>query len=148
MKIRFRFLAIGIFIALIFLSWIFVRNIFVNDSSIVLNSEDFPSPDRQWIVTLEDIDNGLGFGQGMLYDEIHVRRPGEKIAGHGDAGKSVVFYANSGGLRDGKAPQIRWKDSAHILISYDPERIEGHTPGKARKELRGISIEYRIDSSK
>jgi hypothetical protein len=103
---------------------------------------DLASPNGSWIATLEEVDNGLGFGQGMLYDEIHIRRPGEKISDHGDEDRSAVFYANSMGAQSEVRPQIKWIDSTHILISFSPSRIEGGIPGKMLKEYGGIQISY------
>ena len=39
---------------------------------VVQNSSDVTSPDLQWTATLELVDNNLGWGQGLLYDEIHL----------------------------------------------------------------------------
>ncbi|MES2115833.1 MAG: hypothetical protein V4578_11820 [Pseudomonadota bacterium] len=104
--------------------------------------EDFSSPDNRLVATLEDLDNGLGFGQGMLYDEIHIHRPDERVADHGDDDRSAIFYANSMGRQTDEKPKIKWIDASHLLIVYSPRRIDGGTPGKAIKEYDGIQITY------
>lgn len=109
---------------------------------IIVKHVDLPSPNGSWIATLEEVDNGLGFGLGMLYDEVHIRRHGEKISDHGDEDRSAVFYANSFGAHSEVRPQIKWIDSTHILISFSPSRIEGEIPGKMLKEFGDIQISY------
>ncbi len=116
---------------------------FHNDGQpIIVKHVDLASPNGNSIVTLEEVDNGLGFGHGMLYDEVHIRHSGEKISDHGDEDRSTVFYANSMGSQSEVRPQIKWIDSTHILISYSPARIEGGTPSKMLKEYGGIQISY------
>jgi hypothetical protein len=104
--------------------------------------EDFSSPDHRLVATLEELDNGLGFGHGMLYDEIHIHRVDERVADHGDDDRSAIFYANSMGRQTDEKPKIKWIDSSHLLIVYSPGRIDGGTPGKAIKEYDGIQITY------
>lgn len=57
---------------------------------IVGQVDQFPAPDGDWIATLELVDNGLGFGQGMLYDEVHVHRRGTPVTTHGNPSDSSV----------------------------------------------------------
>jgi len=104
--------------------------------------EDFSSPDHRLVATLEELDNGLGFGQGMLYDEIHIHRPDERVSDHGDDDRSAIFYANSMGRQTDEKPKIKWIDSSHLLIVYSPGRIDGGMPGKAIQEYDGIQITY------
>ena len=40
---------------------------------------------------MERVDNGLGFGQGAVYDEVHVQRARTAVTEHGDRSDSVVF---------------------------------------------------------
>lgn len=71
----------------------------------------YPSPDSKWVATLEEVDNELGFGQGMLYDEFHLQLANEKILGHGDADSSAIFYADSMGKQDTLVPRLHWIDT-------------------------------------
>jgi hypothetical protein len=112
------------------------------DKPIVISSLDLESPSRNWIATQETVDNGLGFGQGMLYDEVHIRAPKETISGHGDHAESAVFYIDATGA-SGEPPRLIWRDSTHLVISYDGRRSGGNGPGKGLTKFRGISIEYR-----
>lgn len=136
---------IGVTIALIVASGYALRY-FLKAEPLLGQVDDFPSPDDRVIATLEELDNGLGFGQGMLHDEIHIHRPSEKIADHGDDDKSVIFYANSMGRQSDAKPKIKWIDSSHLLIVYSPGRIDGGTPGKAINEYGNIQISYNPES--
>jgi hypothetical protein len=136
-----RFLIIGSIVVVLLAASGYALKSWLKAEPLVGQVNDFPSPDRKWVATLEEVDNGLGFGQGMLYDEVHIHHSNEKISDHGDDDRSAVFYANSMGAPD-KRPQIKWIDSAHLLIIYAPSRIEGGAPGKALKEFHGIRIDY------
>ena len=46
------------------------------------SSRRLPSPDGQSVAIVESVDNGLGFGQGMLYDEVHVGPTDHRTVGH------------------------------------------------------------------
>jgi hypothetical protein len=108
---------------------------------------DLKSSDGNWIVTLEELDNGLGFGQGMLYDEVHIRRPNETIASHGNGSESAVSYIDSMG-NPGDRPSLSWLDATHLVIVYDSNTSVGGGPGKSIISFRGISIEYRAKPQK
>ena len=58
---------------------------------IVLESHRVPSPDNAVEAIVERVDNGLGFGQGAVYDEVHVQRARTAVTEHGDRSDSVVF---------------------------------------------------------
>jgi hypothetical protein len=105
---------------------------------------DVSSPNGSWIATLEVVDNGLGFGQGMLYDEVHLRRPNETLSSHGDRADSAVFYIDAmGGSHE--RPRLTWRDATHLVIGYDSKISESGRPGKRVTRFHGVSIEYLID---
>jgi len=99
-------------------------------------SRAYPSPDGAYTATLEVVDNGLGFGQGALYDEVHVTRLGEPVGAHGDPGRSVVFYAQSTYRTDGGV-KLTWLGNRHLRVEYEREQ----RPGRAVRTLDGIVIE-------
>ena len=107
----------------------------------IIRSQDFPNSDGAYTATLEQIDNGLGFGQGALYDEVHLRRRGEPVGAHGNPGGSVVFYAEST-YRDNSGVTLTWLDSRHFRVGYD----RGQRPGKAVNALSGVAIEFLPNS--
>jgi|GEM_PF-2716538 hypothetical protein len=132
-------LTAGVIVLFAFLAFAF-RN---DGKPIISVTSEILSPDKKWMVTEELIDNGLGFGQGMLYDEIHIRHPEDKISNHGKSDSSVVFYLDAMG-DDGKAPKIEWIDSNHLKISYEDLRhSKGSKPGKSVTDFNGIVIEYK-----
>ncbi|MFZ6692922.1 hypothetical protein [Undibacterium sp. SXout20W] len=109
----------------------------------VVSSVDIVSPNHEWIATEEVIDNGLGFGQGMLFDEIHIHRLAENFHDHGDDDTSVVFYVDVAGDK-GDPPKISWIDPTHMIITYEDSRHNKRSqPGKRIKVFRGIDIEYK-----
>ncbi|MFS2007307.1 hypothetical protein ACEN9F_27205 [Duganella sp. CT11-25] len=138
--VRRRFMIAGT-IALLVVSGYTLRN-YLKAEPLLGQVEDFSSPDNRLVATLEELDNGLGFGQGMLYDEIHIHRPDEIIADHDDDDRSAIFYANSMGRQSAEKPKIKWVDSSHLLIVYSSQRINGGAPGKTIEEYRGIRISY------
>jgi hypothetical protein len=106
---------------------------------VVLASSTIPSPDGKLTATLERVDNGLGFGQGAVYDEVHVTYPWSPrfLWRHGNRDSSVVFYVESS-YAPGDAPRVRWQDSHHITIDYP----QCHRPGRATQEYRDIQLSY------
>ena len=105
---------------------------------IVLKTAEIASPDGKWMAVLEEVDNGLGFGQGALYQEVHILPPHEKARSHGNPSSSNVFYAESA-YGEGPGVTVRWLDSKHLQISYNPNQ----RPGKLVKSFFGIDIEAR-----
>jgi len=96
------------------------------------------SPDRKSVAVVEGVDNGLGFGQGMYYDEIHVG-PAELVTtDHGDPSSSVVFYAAQLDNTD-EPPAVQWLDPQHLMVTYDGAR----KPQELLPSVGGIKIEYR-----
>jgi hypothetical protein len=149
-KFGIRFFAVGAAIALVvFVSLRYVLDSWFEDDGRPLVGKiiDYSSPDMQWIATLEEVDNGLGFGQGMLYDEVHIRHPDERILEHGNDAKSAVFYADAMG-KSSTRPRIKWIDSTHLLITYSPARLESTGPGRVLGKFHGIAIAYVTDSPK
>jgi len=110
---------------------------------IVGTSVDVSSPDGSWIATLEVVDNGLGFGQGALYDEVHLRRPIETISSHGERADSAVFYIDAMGDSRLRA-RLNWRDATHLVIGYDSKISASGRPGKHITSFHGISIEYQV----
>jgi hypothetical protein len=104
---------------------------------IVVRSHAYPSPDGAFTAVLEEVDNGLGFGQGALYDEVHLTRRGEAVGKHGDSGHSVVFYAESP-YKVGSEMTVTWIDNRQLRIVYGRERH----PGLAVSPLDGVAIAF------
>lgn len=103
----------------------------------ILSSSELLSPDSHWSVTLEHVDNGLGFGQGLLYDEVHLSAPNpwRFFWRHGEPDKSVIFYVAAA---DGYLPKVRWIDPQRLLVFYPA----CNTPGRAVTQLESVSISY------
>jgi hypothetical protein len=124
-----------------------MNGVLQDERPIVGQSLDFFSPDNRWVATEESVDNGLGFGQGMLYDEVHIRRPSEKVTEHGDKAKSAIFYIEA---MDGSEsrPRLRWTDSTHLIITFDEPNRPGIKPGKKVAAFRGVYITYETIAKK
>jgi len=103
---------------------------------VVEQSTTYPSSDQEWQATLEHVDNGMGFGLGVLYYEVHVNRPGTPIKMHGDSDPSVVFYLDSEGVNP---PRVLWLAPRHLVIEYP---TGPHEPGKKLDRIAGIAIGY------
>ena len=104
----------------------------------VIESTHGSSPDGKWEFTVERLDNGLGFGLGALYDEVHVHRAGSRNFGHGDGEKTSVFYIEATD-RYGEKPVARWTEARHLLITY----AAGLKPGKSLERIEDVVIESR-----
>lgn len=100
------------------------------------------SPDRKTVAVVEGVDNGLGFGQGMYCDEIHVGPADLSIVSHGEPDPSVVFYAAQSSSSD-RPPTLQWLDAQHLVVTYDGAR----EPHKLLSNVDGIQIEYRPSAS-
>ena len=101
-------------------------------------SVDVLSPDSKWLATIETVDNGLGFGLGRVYNEVHIRTPGNPITDHGDADLSTVFYVESEQTPK-DFPVVQWLNPRCLRIEYP----NLHKPGKALVQINGITVEYR-----
>jgi len=104
---------------------------------IVKRSQAYPSPDSIYAATLEEVDNGLGFGQGALYEEVHITRRGESVGAHGNPGRSVVFYVEST-YKVGSGVKVSWLDSRHLRVEYSRDLH----PGRALSNWDGVAIEF------
>jgi hypothetical protein len=112
-----------------------------DDRLFVVRHTDLASPNGRLIATLEEVDNGLGFGQGMSYDEVHIRPPNETISVHGDSAASVVFYTESRGNPDAR-PSLQWRDDTHLVIGYDRASNVSGSAGKHLSSFHDIAIAY------
>lgn len=110
---------------------------------IVNRSEAYPGPDGAYVATLEVVDNGLGFGQGALYDEVHITRRGEAVGAHGDPGRSVVFYAE---VTDQKANEVSvsWVGPRRLRVTYG---LAQH-PGRTVRAKDGVAVELEQQPAK
>jgi hypothetical protein len=109
---------------------------------IVLTSSRLPSPDGQSVAIVESVDNGLGFGQGMLYDEVHVGPMDLRTVGHFDFDAYVVFYAARESIT-ASAPTVSWVDANHVRIAYDASQ----SPTRPFDRIGRIRVEYVAQSS-
>jgi len=108
---------------------------------IVLDSERAPSPDNILDAIVERVDNGMGFGQGAVYNEIHVLMRGSSVLVHGDASVSVVFCAEEEINVDNRVT-AHWVSARHLVINYDPRRF----CGIRAKRFGDILIDYLPNS--
>ena len=97
-----------------------------------------PSPDSHWQAKIEVVDNGMGFGMGNIYNEIHIIEAGESPKGHGDKEPTAIFYIEAE-RTEKDFPTLKWVGPQQLLIEYS----DLHKPGKRLTQYRGISIEYR-----
>jgi hypothetical protein len=106
----------------------------------VQDSTDLPSPDSRWIATLQHVDNGLGFGQGALYDEVHLSRSNawRIFWRHGEPDKSVIFYVESANSPS-DTTKLRWIDTRNLTIAYP----KGAMPGRHLDQYKDITITYQ-----
>src|SRR5262245_49033591 len=61
----------------------------------VIESTQAVDPTGRLVATVELVHNGLGFGAGALYDEVHVSAVSHRPFAHGDGDGSVAFYSDS-----------------------------------------------------
>ena len=109
---------------------------------IVVESHQVPNPSGTLVATVEVVDNGLGFGQGALYDEIHISPPGSSAFRHGDPDSSVAFYAEST-YEKGHPPSVAWVSNSLLRVTLDPLA----KPGRQQSSLNGASIEYLVQGA-
>jgi len=109
---------------------------------IVVTSADFASPDGQFVVTVERVHNGLGYGAGALYDEVHLSRLPKPLFKHGDPDPSVVFYAEPVSGVAG-APTIQWLESERLRVILDLRS----KPNRKPASMGQVCVEYEGPSS-
>lgn len=112
-----------------------------SDSSIVLASQSFRSPDDKLVATLETLDNGLGFGLGRIYEELHVLPRAIPIRGHGDSSASVVFYVDVTETA-GSQVHVKWVGEKSLEVSYNASL----KPGRMFLSSNGVTVKYQVES--
>ncbi len=88
---------------------------------------------------MERVDNGLGFGQGAVYDEIHIQRTGAAVLQHGVDSDSVAFYVMEETDADIRAT-ASWSGPRRLLIAYDRRR----NPGYFVRQLGDVTVDYSL----
>ncbi|MEX8505746.1 hypothetical protein [Leptothrix ochracea] len=107
----------------------------------VESSRTFESPNAELVATLESVDNGLGFGLGALYEEVHIGKRNELPSTHGEKSPSVAFYIQAA-EHPATSVSVRWLGNNELEISHH----SSIKPGKAVSALAGVSIKYRVAS--
>jgi hypothetical protein len=92
------------------------------------------SPDARWEVVLEQIDNGLGFGQGLLVNEIHVQPAGSRVTYHGNESVTCVFWVAAS-----EPPTVEWIAPRRLVVT----RFGSKQPGREIARYMDVEIEYR-----
>jgi hypothetical protein len=105
------------------------------DKPSVVKSFRCQSPDGKWEAVIERVDNGLGFGLGALYDEVHLVESGKSISQHGDPCSNVLFYRDSS-TESELTTQVTWLDSRRLQIRYPANP----KPGRALAEYHSFSV--------
>jgi hypothetical protein len=116
---------------------IFILFAACTDAPIPLSSQRIDSPDAKRSAVVEELDNGLGFGLGALIHEIHVVGATDQVRTHGDASRSVVFYANTTEYK-GPPITVKWLSRNRLHIAYG----KALTPGKKELLLGEVTVEY------
>lgn len=111
---------------------------------IMKDTSQFISPDGKWIATLEYFDNGMGFGMGADYYEIHLVKPVEKIRRHGEESPSSIFYIESA-YQNGDRPHVAWTGPRKLQVVYADISLSGRDkkPGRAMMTFSDVSVEYQ-----
>ena len=104
---------------------------------IVTETHELPSPDGRMAAVVEVVDNGLGFGLGALYEEVHVIKAGDAVNDHGASSNSLAFYIESN-YGKGKHVAVTWVSPTQLRIEFDGP----NKPGKTKLTVAGITIEY------
>lgn len=107
------------------------------DKPFPIHSQEFLSPDGKWVATVELVDNGLGFGQGVLYEEVHLTEPDEPVGEHARMDSTAIFYVESGDDHGGEV-SVKWLD-ANKLTVYS---VAKSRPGRMATEYRGVKVNY------
>jgi len=107
---------------------------------IVLNSSRVASPDGRWEATLEQVDNGLGFGMGRWLYEIHVQPAGTVVMYHGDPSITSVFYADEVSDAEKYRPEVKWVGPRQLVVRYPMQNTA--PPAKALRGIMDVKIAY------
>jgi hypothetical protein len=113
-----------------------------SDPSIVESSQAVESPGGVFVATIETVDNGLGFGLGREYEEVHLTRRGAEIHRHGDSEPTVVFYVEAA-ERPYMPLSVRWRGPRELEIAYDSPA----SPGRKLASWGEVSLTYKAEAS-
>jgi hypothetical protein len=102
---------------------------------IVKKTSRVASPDAMWEAVLEEVDNGLGFGQGVLFHEIHIQPPGTRVTYHLNESVTCVYYVGA----SPEAPKMEWVSARRLVVTYSGL----DEPGRQIREYMDVEIEYR-----
>jgi hypothetical protein len=83
----------------------------------VLESQRVASPDGTFDAVVERLDTGVGFGQDLAFDEVHVVKRGAPVREHQDDSHSVVFRIWETEVE----PRLSasWVGPKRLMITYD-----------------------------
>jgi hypothetical protein len=105
---------------------------------VVISQSRSVSPDGRNDLVVEKVDNSLGFGQGLVYYEVHVVGHLRVVPDHGNKSRSCVFYVAE--ETDSDIPTLAgWIAPDQIVITYDGRR----NPGKSESSIGLILVQYR-----
>ena len=104
---------------------------------ILLNSYVITSPNSKMEAVVERLDNGLGFGQGRLIDEIHIKSAKIRAIDHGSDSATSAFYIEA--IPDRDLPVVEWIDDQHLSVRYS----NPNEPGRQISDLMGVELRYR-----
>jgi hypothetical protein len=104
---------------------------------IVLSSSSVASPDARWEATLDEVDNGLGFGQGRAFYELHLQEHGAKVVRRCEESVSCVFYVEET-ANNGK-PTTEWTAPRRLTVKYRTST----TPIRQVPRYMDVQIDYR-----
>jgi hypothetical protein len=99
-----------------------------------------PSPDGAFVAVSERVDDGAGFVEGPVHDEVHLLRRGDSVTDHGNHGKTSIFFIED----RGEAPQLHWTDGTHLSIRY--HEGQDNRPF-TRQEIYGVRVHFRKEIS-
>lgn len=108
---------------------------------IVLNSDSLASPDARWTATLEQVDKGLGFGQGQAFFELHIHDPGTNVTSRCEESVSCVFQIEQ---TSHDKPSMAWTGPRLLTVTYQASTA----PLRHVARYMDVQIEYRpIDAA-
>jgi hypothetical protein len=103
----------------------------------VLSSSSVRSPDAKWEATLEKVDNGLGFGQGQAFFELHIQDLGATVVRRCQESVSCVFQIEE--ISHNEEPTIEWTGPRQVTVKYR----SSSTPIRQVPRYMDVQIEYR-----